>query len=269
MITGHVRRTKPKSSHRPARRSRQAWLLSVALPALLVAPIAERLLLSGPAPGQIDILVREAGFEPVHPPSRLYGPGALYAVKGNVYWEVCGADAALLDGRTEKSPAETLFHQTHDSTALSLAGKLVDRVIAKLGVSRDIAIEYRVSDAAVTIISLANLRRVQDTLLSQQDCTKAVDEVLDDKGQVCAVAAALSATVTYREQDAATYRTVGEGVDRVGGGTTAARDEQRDGQDLFYGVRLWTRCITPSTATEPSVLAEPAKPRAAAPASSL
>jgi hypothetical protein len=241
-------------------------LAAVALPLLAVAPMAARLLMPGPPPVDVDMVIREARFQPVHPPSRLYGPGALYVVEGDSYWKVCDADAALLNGKIETSPTESRFQRVLESEGFALSGTLVEWLSARLGAARATTVEYRVTDVAITSISLADLFGVEDVLLRRKECDAAVGRLLDAKKQVCFGAAALSATISYTERNDVTFKTGAKGRERSAGEIKTAGGEKRAGEDLFYGIRLWPQCITPASATEPSVLAEPAKPQPAAPA---
>jgi len=266
MSDGHVRRTKPSGGGR-THRSRRILLASLALPVLVAAPAILHVVLPGPTPADIDTMITRANFQPVHPPSRLYGPGALYVVEGGAYWKVCDADASLLTGKIEKSPTESQFREVLETGGFSLAGRVVQNLSAKLGAARTTSVEYRVTEVAISSISLANLYNIQDTLLRREECDKAVGHLLDAKKQVCFGAAALSATIRYHEQDAARFESGADGRERSQGEIKSSGGEERSGEDLFYGIRLWPLCITPDDATEPSVLSEPGAAKAGAKAS--
>ena len=255
MSDGHVRRT--KSSRGAGRGHKRVLLASLALPVILVAPMIGRVFEPGSTPADIDTVITQAHFQPVHPPSRLYGPGALYVVEGGAYWKVCGAEAALLTGKIEKSPTESQIREVLESDGFSLTGRLIERLSAKLGATRATSTAYSVTDVAVSAVSLADLYGIQDVLLRRQECDKAVGHLLDAKRQVCFGAAALSATIKYQENDAAKFDSSADGREGSQGEIKTAGKEERAGEDLFYGIRLWPLCITPDTATEPSILAEP------------
>ena len=60
---------------------------------------------SAPAADEIETLIKDAGFEPLVPPNRLRGPGALYLVEGGGrYTKVCDAAPDLLQAKIRKSP---------------------------------------------------------------------------------------------------------------------------------------------------------------------
>jgi hypothetical protein len=263
MSDGHVRRTKPSRS--AGRGRKRVLLASLALPVILVVPMMIGVLKPWSTPADIDSVITQAQFQPVHPPSRLYGPGALYVVEGGSYWKVCDAEAALLTGKIEKSPTESQIREVLETDGFSLIGRLIEHLSVKLGATRSTSTAYSVTGVAVSSVSLADLYGIQDVLLRREECDKAVGHLLDAKRQVCFGAAALSATIRYQEHDAAKFNSSTDGRESSQGELTTAGGEERTGEDLFYGIRLWPLCITPDTATEPSILAEPE--RAAAKAS--
>ena len=84
--------------------------------------------------------------------------------------------------------------------------------------------------------------------------------------------AALSATATYQVHIEAKFRSGSSSAPTIEGvqealqahtwgeiNQTAA--EELTGENLYYGIQLSPLCITPSTATEPSLLAESEKPQ--------
>ncbi len=256
MSNSNVRRTKSSRSNGAGRGRKSVFLATLALPVILIAP-SILYVFPGPAPADIDTVITQAHFQPVHPPSRLYGPGALYVVEGGSYWKVCDAEAALLTGKIEKSPTESQFRKVLETGGFSVAGQLLAHLSAKLGATRETSFEYRVTEVAISAISLANLYGIQDILLSRNECDKAVGHMLDAKKQVCFGVAALSATISYHGRNDATFDSGADGRERSQGEMRTAAGEERAGEDLFYGIRLWPYCITPDTATEPSILAEP------------
>ena len=100
MKTGHVRRTKPSRAGRAARTQRRLRLASVALPLILAAPGAYWYIIPAAPPpvDEIETVIKEAGFDPLVPPNRLRGPGALYVVEGGGrYAKVCDAEPHVLE----------------------------------------------------------------------------------------------------------------------------------------------------------------------------
>jgi len=124
MSNGNVRRTKSSRGNGAGRGGKGVLLAAMALPVMLITP-AILYVVPGPAPADIDTVITQAHFQPVHPPSRLYGPGALYVVEGGSYWKVCNAEAELLTGKIEKSPTESQFRKVLETGGFSVAAQLV------------------------------------------------------------------------------------------------------------------------------------------------
>src|SRR4051794_17477407 len=125
MKTGHVRRTKPSRAGRAARAQRRLRLASVALPLILAAPGAYWYFTPAAAPpvDEIETVIKEAGFDPLVPPNRLRGPGALYVVEGGGrYTKVCDADQGLLDKKIRRSPTPSQIHDRLGSGGVSGQG---------------------------------------------------------------------------------------------------------------------------------------------------
>jgi len=266
MSEHHARRARPSNASR-ARRWR-LLLAFIAIPAVAIAPEVYRVLVPPSTEDGVEIVVKQAGFDPLLPPSRLRGPGAIYEVEGGFYRKVCDAAPDVLQGKTRKSPIQNQTRERLEQTGFSVGAKLVETVNAKLGASRVTSIEYRLTDAAITEIAESELADIQDQLLSQKSCDKTVQRLLKAHRKVCAGYAALSATTFYKVQfdsmvasgddtRAPIINAVQQAmaVHTQGEIKTTGTDELI-GQDLFYGIQLSSLCITLDTATEPSVLGE-------------
>lgn len=97
-------------------------------------------------------------------------------------------------------------------------------------------------------------------------------DLLKDNKKVCSGHSALSATTSYKVRIAAKLNTregdetqegesrrplerVKTALEQQAGSVIDVRSsDELIGDDLFYGIKLWERCITLDTATEPSVL---------------
>jgi hypothetical protein len=274
MSDGHVRRSKPSKAGHAARRRRRVWLLSVPLPVALVAPAIWYVAIPSPAlHDQIETAIRQAGFDPVQPPSRLRGPGALYVVEGGSYRKVCDAEPDLLDGKIQKSPTESQSRESLETGKFSLGGEFMRSLNAQFGGTRVNSIEYKLSDVTISEISLSDLHGIENVLLQRKQCDETVGRLLDAKKKVCSGYAALSATATYQVHIEAkflsessskpgTIKTVQQALqEHTQGEVRQTADEELAGDDLFYGIQLSPLCITPNTATEPSLLADTEKPQ--------
>src|SRR5262249_52846882 len=175
MKTGHARRAKPSRSGRATHAQRRLWVASVALPAILAVPGAVYYFSPAPSSDEIETIIKEAGFDPLVPPNRLRGPGALYVVEGGGrYTKVCAADPQLLEAKPRRSPTPGQVHDRLESGGFSIKGHLLDTINANLGATRVASIEYRVSDASINEISLSDLSEIEDSALSQERCDKTV-----------------------------------------------------------------------------------------------
>lgn len=279
MSDGHVRRTKPSRASRAGRRRRHFWLASVTLPIILIAPAVSYVVITGPAPSDVEAVIKQAGFDPLKPPSRLRGPGALYEVEDGLYRKVCDADPDLLRGRLRKSPTQSQFRERLETGGFSMSGEFLQRVNVRLGGERVTSIEYRLTDPAVSEIALSDLSDIEDKLLSQKSCEETVERLLKAHRKVCSGYAALSATTSYKVHVSAKFESGSDGRASTIGAVQQALQEHTEGQirstgtdeltgeDLFYGIQLSSLCITLNTDTEPSVLTNSDVPQRANPRS--
>jgi hypothetical protein len=280
MTDGHVPGTKPRRPRRSARARRRLRLASVALPLVLLAPgIYYIAMPSSPAADEIETVIRGVGFDPLVPPNRLRGPGALYAVEGNGrYTKVCDAEPDVLQSKIRKSPTPGQVHDRLESGGFSLSGALLDSINASLGAARVTSIEYSLADPAISEIALSDLSEIEDSMLHQKRCDDTVQRLLKQGKKVCSGAAALSATTRYKMHVDAKFETNAEDRAPILSAAQKALSEhtqsqirstgtdELSGDDLFYGIQLSELCITLDTATEPSVLTnsdvpQPPEPR--------
>jgi hypothetical protein len=222
----------------------------------------------GPHRDDMEKAIREYGFEPLIPPNQLRGPGSLYLVEGNSFRKVCDVDAPLLTGKLQKSPTLDHVRRRLESGKFSLRGGYVDELNAKLEGARVTTIEYRMRDVAISEIAMDDLLEIQDNLLREKNCDDVVQRLLKANKQVCPGYAALSATTSYKvhydvklDTSAQTKMTTTAVVQRVieeksGGRIQIQSADELFGENLFYGIQLSKFCITPDTATQPSVRPE-------------
>ena len=280
MRSRHVLGTKPRTApRRPTRARRRLRLASVALPLVLLMPgIYYIAMPSVPTLDQIEMVIKGAGFDPLMPPNRLRGPGALYVVEGGGrYAKVCDAEPDVLQAKIRRSPTPGQVHDRLESGGFSLSGTLLDSINASLGARRVTSIEYTLADPAISEISLSDLAEVEDAMLHQKRCDDAVQRLLKEGKKVCSGAAALSATTRYRVHVDAKFETGAEDRAPVLSAAQKALAEHTQsqirsigtdeltGDDLFYGIQLSELCITLDTATEPSVLTNSDAPQPPAP----
>jgi hypothetical protein len=280
MSDRHVRPTKSSKAARARRRLR---LASIALPVLLIVPGVYYVVSpSVPPLDAIETVIKGAGFDPLVPPNRLRGPGALYVVEGGGrYTKVCDAAPDLLQAKIRKSPTPGQVHDRLESGGFSLGGTLLDSINASLGAIRVTSIEYTLADPAISEISLSDLAEIENGLLQQKRCDQTVQRLLKQGKKVCSGAAALSATTRYKVHVDAKFETNAEDRGPILNAAQKALAEHTQsqiqstgtdelaGEDLFYGIQLSELCITLDTATEPSVLTNADVPQPPAPRSGI
>jgi hypothetical protein len=277
MSDGHVRRTRLDNGRRTkkagiaTRRGRGRplwlWLALFTLPVAVIIP-AVWYVAFGPHRDDMVKAIREYGFEPLIPPNQLRGPGALYLVEGNSLRKVCDVDPPLLTGKLQKSPTLDHVRRRLEKGKFSLGGGYVDELNAKLDGARVTTIEYRMRDVAISEIAMDDLLEIQDNLLRQKSCDDVVQRLLKANKQVCPGYAALSATTSYKvhydvkvdtsaQTKMATMALVQRVIEADSGGQIQIQSaDELFGENLFYGIQLSKFCITPDTATQPSVRPE-------------
>lgn len=264
MSEHHAGRAKPSSPHHTGTPKR-VWLASIALPVLLAAPGIAFWIVPSPARDDIASVIERAGFDPLVPPSRLHGPGALYEVEGRSYRKVCDAAPDMLQGKVRTSPTENEIRQRLQSGGFSLGGEFLRTVNAKLGGKRVVSVEYRLTGTTVSEIPMSDLADIEDQLLRDKNCDVTVQRLLKEHHKVCPGYAVLGATTSYKVKVASKLQTGAAGrapivhaVRQTIEEQTKARVQPNDsdeltGEELFYGIQLSSLCITLDTATEPSV----------------
>jgi len=259
MTDGNVRRTKTSAGRKYLR------LASIALPVVVTLPAAY-LVFDPPAPNDIETAIKEAGFDPLVPPNRLRGPGALYEVEDGFYRKVCDVDPTVLNGKLKSSPAPDRHRESLEKAGFALDAKFVETLNAKLTGARLTSIEYTLADVTISEIDYSDLFEIEDNLLNQKNCDKAVQRLLKANQKVCPGYAALSATTSYKvhvqskvqsgaEDKVPVINAVQKAIEeRANGQLRVQSEDELTGENLFYGIQLSHYCITPDDASEPSIL---------------
>ncbi len=238
----------------------------LSVPIVAVAPVAGFLLYPSHT-DDIATIVKDAGFDPVVPPNRLRGPGALYIVDGDSYEIACDADPAVIEGMVRKSPTETSLRKRLESGSFSLAGDFVASLEGRLGRSGLRSIELRLTNVGISEIAHNRLWQIENALLHEQSCDSVIHRLLKANKKICPGYSALSATTIYKVRTDSKFNAEAKAVvsavqkeiqDNSKGEINVRSENEFDGENLFYGIRLSPLCITLDDATEPSVLPPPA-----------
>jgi hypothetical protein len=246
------------------------WLASIGLTALVIVPGATYFAYRIIRPPSDEVLkaIVDAGFDPLVPPTRLRGPGALYEVEGRSYRVVCPVDPSLLNGKLQKSPTEDRVRSRLESGGFSLAADYLAKINGKLGGDRLTSIQFSLTNVEISEVAEQYLSEIQDVLLSQPSCSNIVTKLLRAKKKVCSGYAALSATTSYKVNVASKFaateeskRPVLEKVksaieEHAGSEIKINRDDELKGEDLFYGIQLSRLCMTLDDGSGPSVLTQ-------------
>jgi hypothetical protein len=245
-------------------RMRKSILIAaIALPVLTTILVAVYILIS-PAGDDVAQTVREAGFDPLVPPNRLRGPGALYQVDGSSYRKVCNVDPAMLEGKVQQSPTPEHVRRRLEKGGFAVGSKLLEDVNGRLGGTRVTSIEYKLTNVSISEIAMSDLFAIQAALLSDPGCLGTVKQLLRANKQVCAGYAALSATTSYRVRSNSKVATNAEAKPAIEEVKQAIQlqahsdivvqnDDELTGENLFYGIQVSQLCITLDGETAPSV----------------
>lgn len=224
-------------------------------------------------PEAIEAVIRHMKFDPLLPPSRLRGPGAIYAVVDDgSYWKVCD-NPELVRDKIHSSPIPDQSRNKLEKTGFSVRGDVVDTLNAGLGSSRIVSIEYRMSNVSISEIALSDLFAIQKQLMNDKNCDEVVSELLKQNKKVCPGYAVVTASTSYKVKfdtsvasGGETHMPVLEAVQHqieleTKGEIKLTGAHELVGQDLYYGIQLSPKCLTSNTATAPSRLDDaPQKP---------
>ncbi len=268
MSTRHTRRAKTPAAG--GLQSKRRWLTILSVPIVAIVPVAG-FVLYPIHKDDIAAIIRAAGFDPVIPPNRLRGPGALYVVDGDSYEIACDVDPTLVDAVVRRSPTETRFRTRLENGTFSLAGNFAASLEGKLGGVGLRSIELRLTDVGISEIAHNNLWQIENSLLREPSCDDVVHRLLKAHKKICQGYSALSATTIYKVRTNAKLDVEAKAVvsavqkeisDNSKGEISLRSENELAGENLFYGIRLSPLCITLDDATEPSIL--PEQPAAAA-----
>jgi len=235
------------------------------LPVAVITP-AVIYVIDRPQLDEIETVIRQAGFDPLVPPNRLRGPGALYEVENGFYKKVCNVDTAVVTEKLQKSPTQDQFRERLENGGFLLSGNFVSMLNAKLGGTRLTSIELKLIDVVISEIAMSDLLEIEDNLLRDKNCDDVVHRLLKANRQVCPGYAALSATTFYKvhvdskfesnaEDKVPIMNTVQQAIQQHADGEIRIRSsDELSGDNLFYGIQLSSLCVTPDTASEPSSL---------------
>ena len=176
----HVRRTLPPALGSFRVGNRSIWIAALLLPLAVVVPAIWYVYFPPAAPAHdIETVIKDYyGFDPLMPPSRLRGPGAIYHVDGRSVRKVCEASPEVLGTSVDESITVNRRHDDAASGQFSLSGNFVKRLNAKLTGARVTTVEYSMKDVVIREIPEATLGKIERLLMSEKDCEDTVIALL-------------------------------------------------------------------------------------------
>lgn len=258
----------PASGHFRISRKR-FWLATAGLATLVLFPGAAYVASNWNQSSTVDDLadtIIDAGFDPLTPPNRLRGPGALYVVEGKSYRKICDVDPKLLTGRLKSSPVPDRVRMRMEKGGFKLGGNYLAMINGQLGGNLLRSVEFRLTNVAMTEVAESHLFEIQEALLREPSCQQTVGQLVRASRQVCAGYAVLSANTLIKvnvdkkieaneKAKLPVLEKVKSLIDQTAGSEISIHNsDELKGDDLYYGIQLSLRCLTPNTATEPSVL---------------
>ncbi len=147
---------KPKAKAAPRLNLRVLGIvLLVAMVTVPVAVLAGRSIFV--TRSEFETTIRDAGFYPLNPPSKLVMPGSIYQVSqdGRFYTTICRADQADVEPITQVSETEDVVASSLENGTFDLTADAAKEINAHLNGNLVRAVQYSLRDVAVLEIPLA------------------------------------------------------------------------------------------------------------------
>jgi hypothetical protein len=201
----------------------------------------------------IKLVLSDAGYYQLTPPSRLFPPGTIGLVEklrdGSYKLHLaCNMNRADLAAMIETSPTVDKSFASRLTNAFNAQAEAVATAMTKASGDRVRSVDLKVNDMRIFTMSAENMGKVRDTYLKDQ-CEKAVIGNLLAGARVCQTAEVLQADVAYRmsyteglstEQRAGLTKQLSAQADF--GSDSSENDEVR-GDDLYIGVKIDLTCF--------------------------
>ena len=222
----------------------------------ITTPLA---VLGGPAvfvtKGDLDTVIRDAGFSPLNLPSNLVTPGSIYQVSkdGRLYSTICRASETDIASVVNESKTQDVLASSLEKFTFDLDAKAAEAVNAHLNGNLIRGVQFSLRNVAVLEIPIAENNELFAKLTEQKPCHDAVQRLVARGDLVCQGQAVLRATVEYRLVTAGSAEAVAELIgtaikSALEGAlqTSIAYDDGRlvSGVNLHYGVRINPICAT-------------------------
>jgi hypothetical protein len=243
---------------------RRRILLSLAIPLIPVCGFAYGFWTSY-LTDDFDAYLQTMGYNPLHPPRNEFRLGSLYDIDENGNLDlVCPTTEAVADSYT--GPDSQNIDKARKGS-FSVIGDVADRLDATVGNQYSKHVKLSLRDIRLQQLPASKDREIQDTLMKDRACVRAVTNRLRVGHYICQVQSSFSAVAAYEIDDtlgssATTKGTNSEAVPRtkvVKQALTEAIQAQTNMQakesgnsvltgDLVFGVKLEPVCISPLNA---------------------
>jgi hypothetical protein len=212
-----------------------------------------------------DIYLQTMGYNPLHPPRNEFPLGSLYDIDENGNLDlVCPTTAAMADSFT--GPDSQNISRAR-SGSFSVIGEVADRLRESVGEEYSKKIRLSLRDIRLLQIPASKDGDIQDALMHDRACLRAVTNRLRLGHYICQVESSFSATAVYEIHDglnsSATAKEGGTEVSSDGAKVKHALTDavQADTKmqtresgnsvltgNLVFGVKLEPVCISPLNA---------------------
>jgi hypothetical protein len=201
----------------------------------------------------IKLVLSDAGYYQLTPPSRLFPPGTIGMVEklrdGSYKLHLaCNMNRAELAAMIETSPTVDKRFTSRLTSAFNAQAEAVAKAMTKASGDRVRSVNLKVNDMRIFTMSAENMGRVRATYLKDY-CEEAVIGNLLAGARVCQTAEVLQADVAYRmsyteglsaAQRAGLAKTLAAQADFS---VDSSEDDEIRGDDLYIGVKIDLTCF--------------------------
>jgi len=210
-----------------------------------------------------DVYLEAMGYNSLHPPRNEFRLGSLYDIDENGNLDlICPTTSTMIENYI--GPASQNLNRVRTGS-FSVMGGIAERLNATFGDEYSKKVKLRLSNIRLMQIPAIEIGRLQDILIADKDCVRAVMRRLRVGHYICQVQSSFSATAIYEIDEAvstsATAKETGmvadtENVKRTLAAAVEAKTNMQTKEsgnsvltgNLVFGVKVEPTCITPPNA---------------------
>jgi hypothetical protein len=207
-----------------------------------------------------DVYLEAMGYNSLHPPRNEFRLGSLYDIDENGNLDlICPTTSTMIENYI--GPDSQNLNRVRTGS-FSVMGGIAERLNATFGDEYSKKVKLRLSNIRLMQIPAIEEGRLQDTLIADKDCTRAVMRRMRVGHYICQVQSSFSATAVYEIDDAistsASAKETGtapdtEHVKRTLAAAVEAKTNMQTKEsgnsvltgNLVFGVKVEPTCITP------------------------